>query len=187
MNAELCHLKAILDKAVKWEYLSKLPEFEIEREPQRLVTYVQLEHFAVIYQNCDVTEMPQRMRFEPGDWWRALLVFGYMTDGQIGETLALRREDVNLEDEMTVTRHSGNKAEHTESIQMHDTVIEHVHKIKHFRPILFSWYHCSRSLHNEFIRIQQSEDIHLDCYEAHVHTDACHAYGFYDLRWVFPA
>ena len=25
--------------------------------------------------------------------------------------------------------------------------------------------------------------IHLPCHEEHEHTEACHAYGFHDLRW----
>src|SRR5207249_10185378 len=60
---------------------------------------------------------------------------------------------------------------------------------------VFPWNHNRRTLDTEFHRIQlaavvKNQDgteggIHLPCQENHEHTEACHLYGFHDLRRAF--
>ena len=42
------------------------------------------EHFAVIYQACDVATAPAGNNYSAADWWRSLLMFDYMTGWRIG-------------------------------------------------------------------------------------------------------
>lgn len=52
-------------------------------------------------------------------------------------------------------------------------------------PVVFPWFHHRRTVWSEFARIQQAAGIELPCHERHVHTPACHHYGFHDLRRAF--
>lgn len=40
-------------------------------------------------------------------------------------------------------------------------------------------------MYEEFARVQDAAGIDLPCPEKHEHTDACHRYGFRDLRRAF--
>jgi integrase len=74
-------------------------------------------------------------------------------------------------------------------------VVEHLKRLPGFTPTVFPWNHNRRTLDTEFMRIQHAAKIkrpdgsegpiHLPCPERHEHTDACHVYGFHDLRRAF--
>ena len=87
VNKEMRHLKLVLNHAVDWGYLQKLPKFRMLREPEKLKRYVPPDDFAAIYNACDTATAPVEFPFEPVDWWRGLLVFAYMTGWRIGEIL----------------------------------------------------------------------------------------------------
>jgi hypothetical protein len=53
LNKDLRHIKAALRVAVEWRYLAELPKFRMEKAPKRLPTYVNGDHFALIYRACD--------------------------------------------------------------------------------------------------------------------------------------
>ncbi len=59
-----------------------------------------------------------------------------------------------------------------------------VRAIVRFDDMAFPWPYDSRTLWTEFHRIQSAARIHLPCRDAREHecSDACHLYGFYDLR-----
>ena len=59
INKHLRHLRVALRKAHRWGYLMQVPEFEMEREPVKLVRYVTAEHFALMYEHADVATMPE--------------------------------------------------------------------------------------------------------------------------------
>jgi integrase len=195
VNKELRHLRAVLRKALKWKYLPEMPDFEFVREPRKLPTYVTGEHFAAIYGACDKAQMPEAMPFQAAEWWRALLVFAYMTGWRISELLALRRDDLDLEAGEAVTRAADNKGGRDERVKLHPVVLEHLRRLPHFGPMVFPWNHNRRTLWTEFLRIQQAatvknakgeeEPLHLACHEQHEHTAYCHVYGFHDLRRAF--
>lgn len=54
-----------------------------------------------------------------------------------------------------------------------------------FNPLVFRWAHEEKALWEEFGRIQKKAGIRLECRQNHKHTDACHVYGFHDLRQAF--
>jgi integrase len=188
VNADLRQIKAALNVAVEWGFLRQLPRFRMEREPKKLATYVNGEHFANIYQACEKARMPKDIpNVAASDWWRSLLVFGYMTGWRIGETLALKRDDLDLESGTAITRAdaTGNKGKRDERIRLHPVVLDHLRKMACFDPRVFPWNHNRRTLHAEFLRIQEAAGIHLPCDDPHQHTPYCHVYGFHDLRRAF--
>jgi len=188
INKELRHLKAVLRVANEWGYLPAVPRFRMLKEPQKLPTYVLPEHFAAIYQACDQAVRPMDQPYSAADWWRALLVFAYMTGWRISEPLALRWDDVSLDNGTAITRHGDNKGKRDDVASLHPVVVEHLRRIADGSidwPVVFYWPNTERTLWKEFHRIQEAAGIHLPCREDHVHTPACHVYGFHDLRRAF--
>lgn len=185
INKELRHIKAVLGIAVDWGYLTTRPKFRMVKEAQKLVRYVTPDHFAAIYDACKDARYPADAPYPASDWWRALLIFGYMTGWRISEILALRREDLDLAGGEAITRAADNKGKRDESIPLHPIVIEHLERIPSFSPVVFSWPHARKTLWTEFSRIQNDAGVSLSCHEDHEHTDACHSYGFHDLRRAF--
>ncbi len=185
VNKELRHLKAALRKAREWGYLAVVPTFHTLKEPKKLPLYVTPEHFAAIYQACEVAAVPATGSYLPADWWRALLMFAYMTGWRIGEILSLGWDDVSLDKGYAITRHGDNKGGRDERVPLHQVVVEHLRKIVDFGPLVFAWLEGKRSLYERFAQIQAAAGIDLPCAERHEHTDACHRYGFHDLRRAF--
>jgi integrase len=187
VNTDLRHLKAALNVAVEWGYLKQLPRFRMEKVPKKLATYVTGEHFAAAYKACDKARMPGGFAFTPADWWRALIVTGYMTGWRISDMLNLRREDVDLDAGTALIRWAaeGNKGKRDELVRLHPAVVDHLKKLPGFSPCVFPWNHNRRTLDVEWHRIQAAAGIHLPCREDHEHTPACFVYGFHDLRRAF--
>src|SRR5208337_249625 len=156
LNKELRHLKAILRKAKKWKYLPEMPDFEFEREPVKLATYVTPDHFAAIYAACDSAKMPMDLPYPAADWWRGLIVMAYMTGWRISELLALRRDDVDLAAGTAITRSEDNKGNREERAKLHLLVVEHLQRLVGFDPYYFPWNHHGRSLYVQFHRIQEA-------------------------------
>lgn len=192
LNKELRHLKAVLRVAVDWGYLAKVPKIRMQREPKKLPRYVSPEHFAAIYQACEQARYPEHMPYPAADWWRALLVFAYMTGWRIGDLLSLTREDTDLEGGYAITRSTdptgtteGNKGRRDERVKLHPLVVEHLRRVPGFTPTVFPYPRGRTSLTDEFHRIQRLAGIALPCRENHEHTPRCHVYGFHDVRRAF--
>jgi integrase len=146
VNKELRHLRAVLEKARKWGYMTAAPDFDMEREPQKLPTYVPGDHFAAIYQACEVATRPAGLPFPAADWWRGLLVTGYMTDWRISELLSLLREDLDLDAGTAITRWEDNKGKRDERVKLHPVVIEQLKGLAAFTPTVFPWPHNKTTL-----------------------------------------
>ncbi len=185
INKELRHLRAVLRVAHEWGYLPKLPRVRMVKEPQKLVRYVTPDHFAAIYAACDAAKRPASDVYAAADWWRAFLVYLYMTGWRVNEPLALHWDDVSLDKATAITWHEDNKGKRDEVVPLHPVVVEHLRKLVDFGPMVFPWPHHERTLYVEFARIQKAAKIDLLCREKHEHTDACHFYGFHDLRRGF--
>jgi integrase len=195
VNKELRHLRAALAVALEWGYLTALPKFRMEKVPRHLPTYIPGDHFAAIYKACDCARQPAGLPCPPSDWWRGLLVMGYMTGWRISDMLGLRRDDLDLEAGVAITRAEDNKGNRDERVSLHPVVVEHLKRLPGFTPTVFPWPYCTKTLYVEFARIQEAalvtnakgEDVslHLPCHEEHEHTRYCHVYGFHDLRRAF--
>ncbi len=185
VNKDLRHLKAALNVAVEWGYLARLPKFRMEREPKKLPRYVLPDHFTAVYGACEKATMPEGLPYPPADWWRGLIVTGYMTGWRIGDMLGLARADLDLEAGVAITRLEDNKGKRDERVKLHPVVVEHLRRIPGFTPTVFPWNHDERTLWDEFGRVQVAAGIHLPCRGKHEHTPSCHVYGFHDLRRAF--
>jgi integrase len=187
INKDLRHIKAALSVAVEWGYLKAMPKVRMAKEPEKLPTYVTGEHFAAIYLACETARLPTGLPYPAADWWRALVVTGYMTGWRISDMLNLRRADLDLEAGTAVIRWAseGNKGKRDELVKLHPVVVEHLKKLPGFTPTVFPWPNNRRTLDTQFGRIQRAAKIDLPCAEDHEHTDACHVYSFHDLRRAF--
>ncbi|HMF15752.1 MAG TPA: site-specific integrase [Gemmataceae bacterium] len=185
INHDLRHIKAAMAIAVEWGYLPAMPKFRMEKVLKELPTYITGDHFGAIYGACDQTKLPTGLPFPAGDWWRALLVMGYMTGWRIGDMLGLRRDDLDLDKGEAITRARDNKGKRDERVKLHPVVVEHLRKLASFETHVFPWNYNRRTLHARFMRLQEIAGIHLPCQDAHKHTRYCHVYGFHDLRRAF--
>jgi integrase len=185
LNKDLRHIKAALTVAKEWGYLTQVPKFRMEKEPKKLPTYVAGDHFAAIYQACDVATMPEGQAYPAAEWWRALMVMGYMTGWRIADMLALRRDRLDLDAGTAVSLAEGNRGKRDELVKLHPVVIDHLRKLTGFGPVVFPWNHNERTLHTRFARIQEAAKIKLPCDREQKHTRYCHLCGFHDLRRAF--
>jgi integrase len=185
INKGLRHLKAALRVAHDWGYLSTVPKIRMEREPQKLPSFVTPEHFTAIYKACDAARWPEDQPYPPGTWWKALLVFIAATGWRIGATLAMYRIDLDLTHTLVISRHSGNKGKRDQRVPLHPLAIEHLQTLIGESERMFPWNHHRRNLDIEWHRIQKAAGINLICREEHEHTPACNYYGFHDLRRMF--
>jgi integrase len=177
VNKELRTLRAILRKAKRWGYIANAPEFDFLREPGKLPTYVPPEDFAKLYASCDSTRRPHLQGCEPADWWRALLITGYMTGWRIGSLLSLRWEDIDTKAGTAISRYGDNKGKRDQKIPLHPLVFEHIAKLKGFSPLVFPWPHSAREIFREFNALQEAAGVKPEGGKAR--------YGFHDLRRAF--
>ncbi len=187
VNKELRQLKAALKHAKKWKYVTEVPEFTFLKEPEKLPLYVTPEHFAAIYGACDVAKLPEDQPFPAADWWRAFVVFLYMTGWRVGEPLALKCDDLDMETGVAITRHADNKGNRDERVPLHPVVIEHLERIQSFSPAVFPWPSRREALYDQLREIQEAAGIHLVCPDSDSHecTPFCHVYSFHDFRRAF--
>jgi len=177
INKELRTIRAALRKAERWGYLPKMPVFEFLRVPAKLPTYVTPEHFQAIYTACESARWPQGPPYAAADWWRGLIVAAYMTGWRISSLLALRREDVDLQTGIALSRAQDNKGRRDQQTPLHPLVIEHLQRLQCFSPLVFPWARDRRRLFEEFKRIQSTAGIKPPGEKS--------SYGFHDLRRAF--
>ncbi len=125
----------------------------------------------------------------PADWWRGVLVMGYMTGWRISDILGLRREDLDLDGGYAITRHEDNQGKRDERVKLHPVLIEHLRRLASFDPHVFPWNRSDRVLSADFATIQEAAGVHLPCRirQEHEPTRFCHTYGFHDLRRALAA
>lgn len=134
VNQELRYVKQAMRLALDWGFIDKVPRMRFLKPQKKLPTYVTPDDFAAIYQACEVATMPSGIpNVSPADWWRGLLMFLYMTGWRIGQTLELKRDDIDLGAGTALTRAGSNKRRRDQQIPLHTLVIDHV------RPLMASF------------------------------------------------
>jgi integrase len=184
VNRELRHLKAVLRIAHEWGYLPKVPKVRKVREEFRIGAVITPADFRLIYDSCDVATMPHGLHCTPGEWWKALLVFGITTGWRVDEILSFRRDDLDIKSGRILTRAADNKGGRDDVDYLPPAALELVKGVVGFNPIVFAWPHDQRTLWVQFHRIQKAAGINRQCPDSERHkcTDACHFYGFHSLR-----
>jgi len=186
VNRELRYVKAALILAEDWGFIQKVPKCRFRNQPEKLQTYVKPEHFAAMFQACEVATMPSGVpNVSPVDWWRGLLVLLYMTGWRIGQTLKLQRADIDLDAGTALTRAETNKGKRDQLIPLHPLTIEHLKPLlASFDPRVFPWDHDNRTLWCEFGRIQEAAKL-ADGSPMPKEGKNGGWYGFHDLRRAF--
>jgi integrase len=184
VNRELRHLKAVLNVAVDWGYLAKVPKIKRVREEERIGRIVTQEHLKAMFDACHVAAMPDGLHCPAGDWWQALLVFAITTGWRIEEILSFRRADLDLRTGQIVTRAPDNKGGRDDTDFLPAPVVEIIKTVVGFGTFVFEWPHDRKRIWQQFHAVQEAADIKLPCPDADRHecTDACHFYGFHALR-----
>jgi integrase len=104
----------------------------------------------------------------------------------LGELLAIKKVDLNLDRGELLTRWDDTKGDRDEVVPLHPVVVEHLRPlVGGANPLIFPWANDPRTLWVEFGRIQEAVGLHLPCREPHDHTAACHVYGIHDFRRAF--
>jgi integrase len=178
INKELRHLRAVFRKAKKLGYLSAAPDFDFLKEPKKLPSWIPPEHLAAMYRVCDTaTSRPVGLPYRAADWWRGVLIFGYMTGWRIGSILSLRREDVDLGAGTAISQAEDNKGGRDQIIALPPLVVEHLQRVPSFEPVFFPWPHGPRRLYDDFEAIQNAAGVKPARGKVR--------YGFHDLRRAF--
>lgn len=175
INHDLREMRAILRKAVRWGYLPTCPEFQFLKAPEKLPTYITPEDFAELYDACKSMEEPSGLPCSPADWWRALLMFAYLTGWRIGALLALRWADVDLENGTALSQAEDNKGGRDQRINLHPLIVERLKPLVSFQPCVFAW-EGRRQLYGAWHTLQDL---------AGVKPASKDRYGFHDLRRAF--
>ena len=177
INKELRHLRAVFRKAKKLGFLASAPDFDFLREPKKLPTWIPPDHLAQLYEACAVARHPSGQPYAAADWWRSLLVFGYMTGWRIGSILALERAEVDLDAGTAFSLHEDNMGGRDQVISLPPLVVERLKRIKSFDRLFFPWDQHERTLYEHFALIQDAAGVKP--------ARGKERYGFHDLRRAF--
>lgn len=182
------YTKAALRLAADWGFIDKVPRMRFLKPQQKLPTYVTPEHFAAMFQACEVATMPSDVpNVSPVDWWRGLLVLLYMTGWRIGQTLKLKSEDIDLEAGTALTQADANKGRRDQLLPLHPLAVEHLRPLAaSFDSRVFPWDHDNRTLWSEFARIQEAARL-VDDSPMPKGGKNGGWYGFHDLRRGFAS
>ena len=75
-----------------------------------------------------------------GDWWRALIVFAYMSGWRVGQLLALKWSDVDLDAGTAISQAEHNKGKRDCFIPLHKIVVEHCGRFRRLASAhVFPW------------------------------------------------
>ena len=181
-NKHLRHLKAVLRKAHRWEYLPKLPEIVFLHEPEKMPVYMQPKHFDAIYSACEHAVVPTGRPYSSAAWWQAVMVTGIMAGLRIMEMMELLWEDVFLDEGYIVVRHVTAKGRRDDIVPLHSVAVNHLRRLTDIGLKVFDWPLRRKKLWDEWTRIQQQAGIELSCHGNHEHTARCHVYGFHALK-----
>ncbi len=186
VNRELRYVRAALRLAADWGFIEKVPRMRFLKPQQKLPTFVSPEHFSAMFQACEVATMPNGLpNVSPVHWWRGLLLLLFMSGWRIGQTLAIRRDDIDFEAGAALSRAESNKGRRDQLIPLHPLVIEHLKPLTaSFNRMVFPWDHNNRTLWSEFARIQDAARL-ADGSPMPKSGKNGGWYGFHDLRRGF--
>lgn len=155
VNKDLRHLRAVLNKAMKWGVLQEVPEFDMLGEFIDEKPLVTEEEFLAIYDACHVATMPGDQPFRPAKWWRSLVVTCFGTGQRIGALMALEWSQVELAEQRWKSLAEQVKSKRYQYTYFNAVIAEHLSRIRQLSdPRVFPWNHHKTTLYKELGRIQ---------------------------------
>ena len=129
-------------------------------EPEQVFSLTEIE---LILAMCHIARLPRVSGVRPAAWWRALLRFLYNSGFRIGETLALRREDLHRQGNLTYVKSRRENAKQGRA-KVH---VQNSHAIAALKSlptvgIVFPWPHAFMTLNRELKRIEEAAGIAED-------------------------
>ena len=186
VNKDLRHIKSALRCAHDWGHLDAVPKIKMLKEPKRIAIYLPPDDFERIFDACSHVRTPAYCGCTPKQWWQSMLAFAYMTGWRIGEILALKAADVDLDSLTALTRHEDNKGNRDEITPLHEALVPFLKAMLDCgNEYVFPWRGGRVGLSRAFMRIQKAGGVRLACEKRHKHTDWCYYYGFHDIRRAF--
>lgn len=187
VNKDLRYIRLALRIAKDWGLIKDVPKIRFVKQSEKWPTFVSVEHFAAIYTACDAAALPGDVpNVSAADWWRGLLVTAYMTGWRIGQLLALKWVDVDLEAKTALTRAeaTGNKGDRDERIPLHPVIVEHLKRLSgSFDSHVFPWNKPRRRLWPELTAIQAAAKLADESPMPQCGKNGW--YGFHDFRRAF--
>ncbi|WP_373653370.1 tyrosine-type recombinase/integrase [Schlesneria sp. DSM 10557] len=188
VNKDLRYIRLVMNIAEEWGMITKKPKIRFLKQPKKIPTYIPPDHFAAIFQACKDAKIPSDIpNVNAPDWWKALLVTGYMTGWRIGQLLSLRWEDIDLK-ERTITIQAevvGNKGKREERIPLHPVVAAQLELVSgSFDTHVFPWNKNRRELWPTFQAIQAAATL-ADGTPLPKGGKGGKWYGFHDIRRGF--
>jgi len=186
VNRELRYVKSALRLAVDWGFTERVPRIRFLKPLQKLPTFVSPDHFAAMFQACEVATMPNDLpNVSPADWWRGLLLLLYMTGWRIGQTMKLKLDDIDFEQGTALNRADTNKGRRDQLIPLHPLVMQYLKPLAAtFNRLVFPWNYNRRTLWTEFAHIQEAARLADKSPLPKAGKDG-RWYGFHDLRRGF--
>ena len=184
VNKHLRSLKVALRKAHAWDFLPKMPQIQMAREPEKDPVPMEPEHFEAIWNACNVADEPADGAYSAEQCWQSLILCGLMTGMRISEMLTLLWSDVHLDEGFLIVRHDRSKAKRDDTIPLHPVAVDHLRKITDVGLAVFDWPLSKRKLYQQWHLIQDAAEINLRCPTAGEHecTESCSHYGFHSLK-----
>ncbi|QDU57386.1 tyrosine-type recombinase/integrase [Aeoliella mucimassa] len=161
LNKELRVLRAMVNLAAEEELLTKAPTVKLLKEPEREVVFITDDQFTELYKAAESMKRPADRHYKPADWWRALLVFLYTTGWRIGQTLDVRRENLDLEAGTVFARAETTKGNRDARIQLTPMAIDHLLAIKDFYPLVFAWTNHPDTLSKDFVALKKAANVEI--------------------------
>lgn len=186
VNKDLRNLKLILSVAKDWKQIPEVPRIKELKVPGRIKRFVTAEHLSEMFQAAGVLTRPILPNVEPRDYWKALLGLAFCTGWRISEVQAIHRNDVDFDSSMIKSRWCDTKGKRDELIYVPESVSNLLRPVwLNFseQPLLYPT--TSRTMQEQFVKLQLAAGIRMTCEDDHEHTDNCFAYGFHDLRRSF--
>ncbi|MEM9354143.1 MAG: tyrosine-type recombinase/integrase [Planctomycetota bacterium] len=159
VNRDLRLLRAAFRRAALWGMTPAAPQVNMLREPERDPYFVDDASFTALYDACEAMKRPRDQPYAPGDWWRGVLVFAYMTGWRIGEILDLRRDDLDLDAATARVDAESTKGRREARIELHPAVIDHCRAVADDQPFAFPWPHHERTLWADFAKLKAAAEL----------------------------
>jgi integrase len=160
LHKDLRYLRAALRIARDWGLITTLPKFRFPRVPDTVKPWISVSDFGLIYEHCDVPDLPVLPNVSTGDWWRAFVVTMFMTGWRVSQVRAIRWSNIDLESGTILSPQSANKGRRDDFIPLHPVIREHIERIRGtFSDLLFPFVDAGGIKQSPTVQLRRFQDI----------------------------